>query len=103
MKLIKITNLVNNLFKKCDYKGLDIDLFIQGSQVYNMEGDTVCLGTNEEFIPDNPDVAIITEQDYIDFRDAVEKLVVTVKDSINILERLELVQKAFDEILMGGN
>lgn len=65
MKYVKIDNLISKTNGICDYKGLDIDLFIAGSQVY--DNDTAFIGTIEEDIPQHEDLQILSKNEYDTF------------------------------------
>lgn len=66
MQYLRINNLFNS-FNQPDYKGLDIDLFISGSQVYDLEpSSNYCIiATNEENIISHSDIQIISESEYL--------------------------------------
>ncbi len=59
---LKIVNLLN--FGNPNYKELDINKFVAGSQVYDFENSLCYLKTEEEDIPTNPDITVIDEQTY---------------------------------------
>ncbi|WP_411552303.1 hypothetical protein [Paenibacillus lautus] len=69
MKFYKVTSL--QLFGQYDYKGLDIDKFIPGSQVYNDIDNEFSVATTEVLFQGHPDVAEITEAEYTTYRDRV--------------------------------
>jgi hypothetical protein len=64
MKFIKILNLSNGS-GQVDYKGLDINQFIPGSQVYPIDASFCLVATNESLsiLPD--DVQELQQSDYI--------------------------------------
>lgn len=64
MKILKINNLINNI-GQINYKGLDINLFLPGSQQYKMDSSECILATNQETIPDNIDITVIIENEYV--------------------------------------
>lgn len=73
MKFYKILNLLN-MFGQADYKGLDIDQFIAGGQVYytNEQNTTEALiATNENFNGVHPDLIELTESQYIDIKNQI--------------------------------
>lgn len=72
MKYIKIVNLIQQE-GICDYKGLDIDKFISGKQVYDIEqGNIAYIITNEDnYVPHN-DLIEINEQLYIQHKLDIE-------------------------------
>lgn len=63
MKYLKITNL-KNIFGQCDYKGLDINQFIAGSQVYAQDMSCCVLATNENITIISTDITELQETDY---------------------------------------
>lgn len=64
MKYIEVADLVN-IFGQSDYKGLNIDLFISGSQVYSTDMSVFIGATTEELLPVHADLTEITEAEYI--------------------------------------
>lgn len=64
MRYFKINNL-KNMFGQCDYKGLDIDKFVPGSQGYSSDVTYCIIATNEESIISNTDLLELTEAQYI--------------------------------------
>lgn len=65
MKTLKITNLVQ-LTGNYDYKGLNIDLFVSGSQLYfdDKENNLCYVKTLEENIHQHKDIKEVTEEEY---------------------------------------
>lgn len=47
-----------------DYKGLDIDKFIPGSQVYAHDVTECVIATSEDYNGENPDVIELTQEEY---------------------------------------
>jgi hypothetical protein len=70
MKYFKIVNLLN-IFGQADYKGLDIEKFIAGSQMYKSDFSECAIATNEETIPVHPELTEISEADYITYRNLI--------------------------------
>lgn len=66
---IKITNLIDS-HGICNYKGLDIDLFIPGSQVYDM--NIAYIATEEIEIPEHSDIQVLTEEEYVSFTNEIK-------------------------------
>lgn len=64
MQGLKILNLVPEGGGVCNYKGLDIDMFIPGSQIYPGDERACYLITNEETIPEHADILRITTDEY---------------------------------------
>lgn len=90
MKFIKITNLFNK-FGQPDYKGLDIDKFIVGSQHYDMENAVCITATTEEVIPTNTDITKLTEADY-------DTLVINIENAKKAPTTAENLQTQIDNI-----
>lgn len=64
MKLLKISNWLTER-GSADYKGLDIDLFVPGTQIY--PDHSVCyIGTDQDDIPQHADIEEITQEQYDD-------------------------------------
>lgn len=61
---IKITNVVGERGGNYDYKGLDIDKFVPGSQVYPRGTRDFYVITEQEDIPKHEDVLLVTEAEY---------------------------------------
>lgn len=61
--ILKISNLRqdNGVY---DYKGLDVNQFVSGSQVYPNGFDSVFLMTKEEVIPTHIDIVVIPQSEY---------------------------------------
>lgn len=71
MKLLKISNLVGQFGGQVDYKGLNIDQFIPGSQVYKHDFSYCIVATFEESTSLHSDVTELTPEQY-----SVEKQVI---------------------------
>ena len=67
---LKINSFLN-LYGSADYKGFDVDLFVPGSQIANKECTYCVVATNEDKDIIHPDIVVITEQQYIDERNAI--------------------------------
>ncbi|MFW5436260.1 hypothetical protein [Paenibacillus apiarius] len=61
---LKIVNIMPERGGNCDYKGLDIDKFIPGSQVYPSGTRDCYVITEEENIPEHEDITLITTEEY---------------------------------------
>lgn len=64
MRYFKINNLLNQ-FGQCDYKGIDINQFVEGSQVYAKDMSCCLVATNENITTILSDVTELQESDYI--------------------------------------
>lgn len=93
-----------------DYKGLNIDNFVAGSQVYDFDNKVCIIETNEDYTGSNPDLQVLTKEEYIEIREImamnspagqekseVEKL----KEEINQLNQQMTVQQAAINTLLG--
>lgn len=64
MKFYHIVNLIDN-HGECDYKGLNIDKFIRGSQCYSPDCNECVIATEENEYAGHSDVTELTEDNYI--------------------------------------
>lgn len=102
MKLLKIKNLLNQFGAgKLDYKGLDIEQFIAGSQAYMKDSSFCIIATTEEEIVEHEDIVLLNDVEYGTLRDQIEQSYGTIVKPTD-QERLALLEAAFDEILLGG-
>lgn len=69
MKFIKIEPLLN-MFGQPDYKGLDINKFVPGSQMYMQDLSHCAIATTEEEIPVNAALTALTQEEYMAYRNA---------------------------------
>lgn len=74
MNFVKINNLTKNGTGAMDYKGLDIDSFVGGSQVYEKYMSYCILATNEEVAAKSisADITLLSETEYQNERAALE-------------------------------
>ena len=106
MKFYKISNLVNR-FGQYDYKDLDIDKFIAGSQVYS-EDDSICLiATTEENPLAHVDLIELTEAEYTTKRQEIENKRAQIKLTLegelaHVKNSQAQIQAVIDEIIMNG-
>lgn len=96
MKYVKITNLFPPEGGICDYKGMNIDLFVPGKQVY--DGSTAYLATLEDVIPQHSDITELTEEEYLQYRYEVDNRPMPLSES----ERLALLEKAVEDLILSG-
>lgn len=99
MNFLHIKNLVGPNGGNYDYKGLDIDLFIAGSQIYFNNGTEVLVITEEDVIPEHEDIKILTEQQYMDWVTEI-KNIPQPPTEIELLEAKLAEQDAVIEELM---
>ena len=69
MKFIKIDTLLN-MFDQPDYKGLDINKFKPGSQVYKQDLSECAIATTEDEIPNDNALTLLTQEEYIAYKNA---------------------------------
>ena len=64
--------LVTNLktYGAIDYKGLDLEQFVAGSQVYNEKDNEFAVASTEDFKVVHADVTQISESDYATYRES---------------------------------
>lgn len=75
MNYYKIVNLVQ-ANSSCDYKGLSIDLFTSGMQVYphDLTADNYCLIETSEISEGHVDVTLLSESEYEQMKSAIISL-----------------------------
>lgn len=64
MQGLKISNLLPEGGGTCDYKGLNIEMFVPGSQIYPNDEQACYVITNEEDIPKHDDIVLISTAEY---------------------------------------
>lgn len=121
---------INNLIKQngqCDYKGLDIEKIIGGTQRYDkieQQTDNWCILASEENLDETTELIKLTENEYLDIieelnieRELIAQKMARQKEEelkqqqqmlqqINMVPELEakirLMQQALDEMILGG-
>jgi|GEM_PF-6394916 len=89
----KVSNLVK--FGEYNYKGLDIDQFITGSQIYDDKNNSFAVVSTEDFSGSNVDVKRLTEQEYL-------LLIPAPVNTVSVESRLEEMETViFNAILEG--
>jgi cyclophilin family peptidyl-prolyl cis-trans isomerase len=71
MKYIKINNFLNE-FDQPDYKGLDLNKVIPGSQIYSQDLSYAVLATEEEFVTLPTDTNELTQEQYLQEKGSVK-------------------------------
>jgi hypothetical protein len=94
MQIVKVSNLVQPN-GTADYKGLDLDKIVPGSQLYPDNENTVYFFYTGDVV-EHADVMVITEEEYY-----AKKAEIVSKVPLSYDERLELIQKAIDDLLLG--
>jgi len=66
MRFFNIKNILPGPFNsgQIDYKGLDINQFVPGSQVYAYDVTECVIATSEDWQGDHPDVIELTQEEY---------------------------------------
>lgn len=72
MKILKISNILEP-HGAIDYKGLDIDKFKAGTQLYSNDLQWCVLYTNEDDYNQHPDIVELGETTYHEIRDAINQ------------------------------
>lgn len=103
MKTLKITNWLTPR-GNADYKGLNIDLIVPGSQIYL---DGVCyIQTDEPDIPEHGDIEEVTQEEY---KAAITNIPTPVDPLEELRNENKELKQAIAEItmtiaaMMGGN
>jgi hypothetical protein len=98
MVVLKINNLIqpNGL---ADYKGLDIDKFVE-PPLYPHD-ENVCYAIYDGTLVNHEDVIVIDLDTYNAVKEHIEKTRPKSPEE-QILERIELMQQALDDLLLGG-
>ena len=71
MKFLRISNPISK-FGQYDYKGLDINQFIPGSQVYKADNTVVLVVTNHDGYIPHDDLSELIESEYDQLRAELE-------------------------------
>lgn len=61
---LKLTNIIGPRGGDCDYKGLDTRKFVPGTLIYPTGSYDFYVITEQEDIPEHPDIHLITEEEY---------------------------------------
>lgn len=100
MKFVKVMNLFDNQ-GKADYKGLDLSKIIAGTQLYPINENVAYVGYEDDEIPQHEDLQIITEEEYLQIKNEIEvNKPKTLEEELQ--ERINLMQQALDDLLLGG-
>lgn len=93
---LKINNIKTQT-GQIDYKGLDIEKFIPGSQVYPQDL-RFCLVETLEVTSESEDVVVLSVEEY----NNIKELTLSEVPKDPLLEQIELMQLALDELLLNG-
>lgn len=94
MTIVKISNLIQPN-GRADYKGLDLEKIVAGSQLYPNDNTAYFFYTGD--VIEHPDVLVISEDEY-----NAKKVEIESNLPLSIDERLELLQRAIDDLILGG-
>ena len=86
MLFIKVSN-IKTIFGSVDYKGLDLNKIVAGSQVYVDDFSSAYLATTEGSLPENVNIEIIEESEYLSVREAQHSEIQSEKDRLKQLEQ----------------
>ena len=104
MKKLKISKI--NSSNVIDYKTLDINQFIAGSQVYDLENGVCLVETTQDNYEPHADIFELTEEEYNAQADIINSMspVSQEKNEIELLraenEALKASQASQDELIM---
>lgn len=101
MKYLKIISI--NQVSSVDYKTLDINQFVAGSQVYDFANGVCLVQTSEDNYTPHADIIELTESEYSEQRDIINSMSPQAqeKDKIAQLEeKVDLQEQALAELTM---
>lgn len=97
MKFYLINNLTTQ-FGEADYKGLNIQKFIAGSQVYAHDFSRCVIATNEDDFIGHPDVTELTQEQYVAEKQAILEAYPKTRETIE--ETITAQQTQIDELII---
>ena len=92
---IKVINM--NYNGKIDYKGLDINKFISGTQVYDFDNQIFLVNTTEE-VTATSDILIITQEEYTRAKEEILSREVPVETD-NLEERVNEMEQILNALV----
>ncbi|PKM75270.1 MAG: hypothetical protein CVU92_02350 [Firmicutes bacterium HGW-Firmicutes-17] len=100
MKYVKINNLTD-AFGKVDYKGLDINKFIAGSQRYTPDCKICICATEEEGnLPKHVDFLEISEGEYVEYRKEIESVMKAEDPVFQLQEKTDQLENQTAEYMV---
>lgn len=99
MKYLKIINI--NSTGMIDYKTLDIEQFVAGTQVYDLENGVCLVQTSQADFEPHIDVTELTEEEYIAQADIINSMSPQVQEK-NEIELLKQTVADLTEIVLNG-
>lgn len=100
---LKVVNVAPERGGSYDYKGLDLDKFVSGSQVYPRGTRDFYVITEQEDIPEHPDIYIITEEEYKKVYDAENNREPEPHPLEEMQKQIDAMQLALMGMMDGGN
>ena len=93
MKIIKVNNLFNNT-GLADYKGLDLEKIVAGTQLYPYN-DNFCALYYMGELPEHSDLEELSQEDYELIKENIKK-----ETPLSDAERLKMQEQAIAELTM---
>lgn len=102
MKYLKIVNFIEPN-GDADYKGLDIQQFVAGSQFYDFDNKVCIIITATDDIPNHEEIITLDESQYNDIKTAIEASSASTQEKSELEQLKEQVaaQQAAINILLG--
>lgn len=93
--MLQINNLIDTK-GIADYKTLNIEQIIVGTQLYDLKNNKAYFGYEGDFIS-HPDILKISVEEYESIKNSLNKI-----SGLSIEERLTLAEQTINDILLGG-
>lgn len=93
--MLQINNLIDTK-GVADYKTLNVEQIISGTQLYDFENNIAYLGYTGEF-KQHPDIVVISDIEYENVKNTLNK-----KQELSLEERVTAAEQAINTILLGG-
>lgn len=92
---IKVINM--NFNGQIDYKGLNINKFKAGTQVYDFENNVFLVNTNEE-VTTTSDILVITEEEYTHGKEEILSREIPA-ESADLEERVNTIEATLNALV----
>lgn len=101
MIYVKVSNVFTSQ-GNADYKGLDLDKIVPGTQLYP-QGANYCIVGYEGDLPMNTDLVEVTETDHTTLMDQIKNnQPLSLSDQLaKANDQITLMQKALDSLILG--